>query len=232
MPGFAAKLLSLFGEDIFISYSRDDGAAYAAGLASELSGRGLSVALTSGDPSQVGASQNLSSGLSEDAECSSLSGLSPQAALMQYLKTDQEFLKTRRLVVPVDVDGTIRQALWWPRLDGLAVSVEERRNPSGGPTRPAREVVDRIQNSVTFTRRNRRLYRIAAGTLIIIIALIGAAIFAADRVVSASLEFYRQQQLTSRATEARIKAEQEFTTSQARSYRRKLLLPSHANWRA
>ena len=51
----------------------------------------------------------------------------------------RRFLPTQRTIIPIDLDGSIRSAQWWPLIEGSAVSDGE----------PFESVLERIQHSVT-----------------------------------------------------------------------------------
>ncbi len=103
-------------------------------------------------------------------------------AVRQEIET---FPTTRRLTVPIDLDGTITQADWWPLLEGLAISIEEPASEARIATRPSREVLDRIENCITFTRRNEKLRRATIATLVTLVLLVAGAILAAGIAASA-----------------------------------------------
>jgi|SRR5579864_6991745 len=160
----------LFGDDIFISYSRADAASYAALLASELAKRKFSCRFDqwasrpgSGVPPEVLRALKHSTLL----VVVSTAG----AGVSGPVETEiSHFLPTGRNIVPIDLDGTIRVAHWWPLIDGLAVSKAE----------PFSEVLQRIENTVDFTRRNARL-RYLATTALAVFALLAVLNVVAGR---------------------------------------------------
>ena len=95
-----------------------------------------------------------------------MAGSSPQ------VETEiRDFLRTGRAIVPIDLDGTIRSARWWPLIEGLPLSKAE----------PVPEVLDRIRHTLTFTRRNARLMRLAIAVLVVAGALSVLSVFAGTR---------------------------------------------------
>jgi hypothetical protein len=155
----------LAGYDIFISYSRRDAASYAAMLANELAARNFSCHLD-----QWGAQPGAAvpgEMLRAVRRCKLFvligsSGGSSSAAVECEIR---EFLKTGRFIVPVDLDGSIWTASWWPLINGLAIA-NEARSDSGTQPSPSIAVIDRIEKTATFTKRNTSLRVWAAGALV------------------------------------------------------------------
>ena len=190
----------LFGSDIFVSYSRADSATYAARLASELVARGFDCRLD-----QWGArpGSELPPELLRDLRrCSMLvvvgsAGSGKSSAVEKEIR---EFLPTGRFIVPVDIDGSIRSARWWPLLQGLAV-VEEKPDDGQSATLPSAQTIERIVNTASFTRRSLRLRRISFAVLVLLGALIGASVIAGGLAIQ---ETAREVA----ATKQRVDAEQ------------------------
>lgn len=167
-------LRHVFGDDIFISYSRADGASYAAALANALVDRNLSCRF---DQWGTPPGREIPEELLRPLRRSAMLVVVGTVAAGQSLHVEREireFLETKRLIVPIDVDGTVRCcARWWPLLDGMAVS-------SSGTT-PSKEVVDRVVNSINFTTKNRKLQRLFAAATITLLVATGAAVLATRR---------------------------------------------------
>jgi hypothetical protein len=194
----------LLGDDIFISYSRADGAGYAARLASELTRDGLSCRFDQwGSSPGATVPADLLRALGRSGlfvlVATERAGISPQ------VETEiRDFLNTRRAIVPIDVDGTIRSARWWPLIEGLAISSPE----------PLPELLDRIRHTLTFTRRNARLMRLAVAALVILAGLLVLSLFAGRSAVNAlaragesAQQAARESSRASEATAARVRAE-------------------------
>src|SRR5271165_2460787 len=198
LPRFATTLYSLlpmssfrenairllFGCDIFISYSRADSATYAARLASELTALGFFCRLD-----QWGANprREVPPELLRDLRRSSMLVVvgSAASATSSAVETEiREFLPTKRFIVPVNIDGAIRSARWWPLLEGLAV-VEEPLSGAAPAGTPSAETVERIQNTAVFTRRTTRLRNFSVAALLIFAGLTGLAVVAGKRATSA-----------------------------------------------
>jgi len=166
------------GDDVFISYSRADGATYATGSASELSARNLSCRFDQwGSEPGKKVPESI---LNDLRRCGMLVIVNSAAAgcSRAVQKEIETFRSTGRLIVPIDLDGTIRQAIWWELVEGLAVSQEERQPEGGVAKRPSQPVLDRIENSINFTRRNQRLRRATVVTLAVMLVLLAGALVA------------------------------------------------------
>ncbi len=203
----ASVLRVLTGDDIFVSYSRADGATYAAGLASELSARGLWCRF---DQWGSEPSKTVPESILNAVRRSSMLIVVATSAAGRSQAVEEEikaFLPTSRLIIPIDLDGTVRQAEWWRLLDGLPPSPEKQGTDGRVATRPSSEVLDRIENSITFTRRNQRLRLGGGTTLIMLLALLVWGAVAAKRAGAARAEATRLNQAnqeTSRQLDATL----------------------------
>jgi WD40 repeat protein len=208
----------LFGDDIFISYSRADGASYAAALANQLSGKRLYCRFD-----QWGTVPGQE--VPEDI----LKALRRSGALIivatekAYESTSvereiREFLQTKRLIVPIDLCGRIFSAMWWPLLAGLPVSKDHESDGHSritaidgqiapGTAGPLTEVVSRIENSIDFTKKDTRLRQAAVVALALLVTfMIGAAV-AAKIATTKSLEAAGESRLANEAIDNRKAAE-------------------------
>jgi hypothetical protein len=219
-PAVEKRIAWLVGDDVFISYSRVDGATYAAGLASELAHAGLSCRF---DQWGSEPGKEVPKSLLRALRRSSMLVIVGTAAAGQSAAVGreiEEFVKTKRLIVPLDLDASISNSRWWPAIEGLAVS-REGAGEAAMRTTPSAAILDRIQNSISFTRRNRRLQIAATATGALIAVLLIAAgvagvitdrarteLTGVRRALDASREdFTRQKGLTEAATQERIQAE-------------------------
>ena len=167
----------LFGDDIFVSYSRADGAVYAAGLANELSARGFACKLDQWG-SQPG--KEIPAPLRAALRRSSLLVLvaSPAAAASEQVANEVvEFRRTGRAIIPIDIGSALRSASYWPHLEGLHISSDADEALTTGD--PSPDVLNRIEKTHTFTRKDRRLRSATAATTAVLAVLVVAAVVAA-----------------------------------------------------
>lgn len=186
----------LFGKDIFISYCRLDGKGYAAALADTLIKRKFSVALD-----QFGAlpgSTTPPSVMRELRRASTLVIVGSEGAACSAAVRDEvaNFLLSKRPVVPIDVAGALRTADWFEQIKGAALEHEIEANLRDGT--PAAECLQRIGNSVRFTRQHTRQRRaVLAGTLALLVLSAFAALMARARAVARSQELAAQSRAVS-----------------------------------
>lgn len=165
----------LLGRDVFISYSRADGANYAVALAAKLSGIGFACVIDQWGMTVPGRStpEKVHRLL---RNCRALVVINTRAAGASVHVRDEirEFIKTPGLIIPIDLDGSICAATWWNLVEGLPIAIE-----TGGASalHPDASIVERLVNSLTFRRRDQRLRRVSY-LMASILALMVAGIIA------------------------------------------------------
>jgi WD40 repeat protein len=179
----------LVGDDIFIAYSRADGATYAASLGSELANHGFTCRLDLWG-TQPGSSRPVE--LQRALKRSNLLvlvGTVGAAGSRHVFDEVEEFRQTQRPIIPilfegVDPGGAANDAtqqlgtcgagcvspLWADHIRGLPLSREKGAALTTGTV--SADVTARIEKAFTFTRRDRRL-RIATqfvlGLLVVLV---------------------------------------------------------------
>lgn len=155
----ALILQRLFGEDVFISYARSDGARYAAALAKQLSDRDFTCFLDQwASPRGPGLPPEISRVLKR---AKSLVLVGTQGAISsQFVAAElAAFASQLRIIVPINIGQCLDGAPWdqrpWSILSGVAQALDSTGNLHAGT--PSAETVDYIQNSFLFARRNRRV---------------------------------------------------------------------------
>jgi WD40 repeat protein len=187
------------GDDVFISYARRDGVRYATGLARELTRRKLACRV---DFWETVPGVEIPHALRRAIRRSGLLAVvgSPGACVSRQVAAEiEEFLPTRRNLVPIAVGESIERAIWFSMIDGL--TVEQEPEPGALETgAPAESVVKRIEDSCDFVRRNTRLRRTFAATLA------GTMVLVTGASVWSTLSFIRATQAEDRArnAEARV----------------------------
>lgn len=169
---------TLFGYDIFISYSRRDSVDYALQLAQMLIEKGYTCyldQLSSNTPGQelpVPIKHSL-------RRCTAFviigsEGAKKSEAITEEVKT---FLSQNKQqpVIPVNVNGAIYTADWFKDIEGLAM-VDESADQFA-LKKPSEEVISRISNACTFTKKNSRLRNISTVSGVAALCIIGIAVY-------------------------------------------------------
>jgi len=206
----------LFGDDIFISYSRRDGAKYAAALANELSkpGNDYSCFL---DQWGASAANELSKPVLRAIERSSVLVLIGTAGAAGSQLVQQEvtlfsrkkWLRSLRPVLPINIDDAL-SAVSWTELTGLHRVPETDEARSDGV--PSQSVIKLIADSYSYTKRAQRTRWLSIVALILLISSVVVGSFAAYQARRANAEARRANAESQRANEeaqtARVQAEE------------------------
>lgn len=160
----------LFGFDYFISYSRNDGAFYAAALANILIENGYSCLIDQWgtEPGKV-LPKSLKSSISKSSVMIILatSGSLNSIAISEEIEI---FIKTKRPIIPISF-GKIKNADWHQIIDGVSVSFDDNKNLMDAT--PDDKIVKRIFQSLKYTKQKTRILRTAiAATTIVILAFL------------------------------------------------------------
>ena len=183
-------LRSLAADDIFISYTRLDASTYAAGLADELTKKGFSCFI---DKLGTDPDKDLPDMLRRKIKsCAMLVVVGTDRAATRATIADEvkEFLQTgrRSSIVPIDFDGAVYRATWYPLVEGIAPEPEKNREALDDGE-PSPSVISRIEKQFNYTRRNQRLRRAAIGMTVLLtfllLAGVGAAVYARQQIVLA-----------------------------------------------
>src|SRR5262245_10241135 len=107
------SLLDRFwGRDVFVSYSRADGAAYAVALAARLSERGFACVIDQWGMTVPGiATPERVRKLLRGCRALVIVGTRAAGASTHVAAEIEEFLKTPGMIIPIDLHGTIRDAI-------------------------------------------------------------------------------------------------------------------------
>ena len=195
LKSLRAPMHFLFGDDIFISYSRLDGGAYAAGIASALTDKGLECRLDSWgcEPGKTVSPAILRA--AGRAAVFVLIGTRGAALSKNVVLEVKRFRRTNRPIVPllfegvrltpdpvvnksVDSDRDVSGhpapvvALWADLIEGVPHSIE---SPSAVITGHAEDTANRIARSFTFIRKYERLRAASIAVTAMLIALLAAS---------------------------------------------------------
>jgi WD40 repeat protein len=163
-------------DDIFISYSRADGAAYATGLADKLTAKGFSCFL---DRLGTEPDHQLPESLKRRIRSCTMAVLvgTERAAASAFVEQEvAEFRKTKRIILPIDFGGAVGRARWYGLIPGL--SAEAERPEAAEKGEPSEAVISRIEKSFRYTRRNQHMLRVFWLTAAMFVLVIGAGLLA------------------------------------------------------
>lgn len=167
----------LFGDDIFISYSRRDSTNYALRLANELTRQNLSCYVDQwGTPPGEELPESLKTALRRST-LFVIVGTERATVSEAVSKEVTEFLKTERTIIPISFEGSLERAEWFSLIRGLAIAQESSEALGSG--RPSEPVISRIINARGFTRRNARLRKLFWSTALLVLLLLAAGALAA-----------------------------------------------------
>jgi WD40 repeat protein len=191
------SLSLLSRDDVFISYSRQDGSLYAAGLADKLTEKGLTCFI---DKLGTEPNHDLPDSLRKKIKSCTVFVLvgTPKASVSKFVgKEIAEFRKTGRTILPVDFEGSVGNADWYRLIPGIAV--EPERDPEALRTGdPSANVVNFVEKSFKYTRRNQLMFRMFVGALTIFLTLSAVSIVAF---------FVARNQVAKASTATRLAAE-------------------------
>jgi WD40 repeat protein len=173
----------LFADDIFISYSRRDGAKYAAALANELSkpGNDYSCFL---DQWGASADSKLSAPLLRAIKHSYMlvligtegAAASPFVQQEVQMFSNRRWYQPRRPVLPINFDGALTD-LNWQELTGLYRVPETNEARTEGT--PSESIVRLIVNSNSYTKRYQRMRILSLVAMFLLLASVATSVFAA-----------------------------------------------------
>jgi len=209
------RLRGLSADDIFISYSRQDAATYALGLADALMKEGFSCFL---DRLGTDADRSLPTSLIKKLKnCTMLVvvgtlGACESEAISREISEFSRVNGTSR-IIPVDFGGATQSAQWQPQIVGIAAESETLHALSNG--NPSQTVIRRIEKAFNYTRSKQRLRRyttLAASLLMVSVASsLGALLYAREQFAQAmtAKDEARTQRLLADGERARADGERE-----------------------
>ncbi len=201
----------LLGDDVFISYSRRDGAHYAAALASRLGEPEFDVSCFL-DQWGASAANELSQPVIRALRRSYVLLLigTPGAVASSMVRQEvasfsrTRFWRTNRPILPINVAGALDDVSW-TELTGLNRTPETHDACTGGL--PSDRVVRLVRDSCSFSRRSQRTRLVSMAAVLLLFISILASLWAYaqnSRALEASLQAEKQ---TLKANEASAEAQ-------------------------
>ncbi len=167
----------IFGYDIFISYSRKDSLDYAYAIATYFMAEGYECYIDQLSSSTPG--NNLPSNIKHAVKRSTSFVLVGTTSAQQSIPIKEEislFLKGNKNqpIIPISIDQAINvNAIWYDDIKGLALIDDTQNNLIAGTV--SKDILDRIENALKFTKKSTKLRLIAIGILILASILTGYA---------------------------------------------------------
>jgi WD40 repeat protein len=166
------------GPDLFLSYSRADGAVYAAGLAARLGQRDLDFHCFL-DQWDAPPGRRVPRRALRALRRSTMLVVVGTSAAAQSKAVHREILTFRRRkwrIIPICFDGAVESATWFAMVEGLARENEDPAALRSGT--PSDHVLNRIERAYAYSKRNRRVRQTLSA------AALGLALFMAATVFS------------------------------------------------
>jgi hypothetical protein len=170
---------TLFGYDIFISYSRRDSLDYAYAIARHFMAKGYECYIDQLSSIQPGKAlpSNIKKAVAR-ATAFILIG-SEGAKSSEPIDNEIEHFRDHnrnRPLIPVDINHSIDQsARWFGRIEGLPLIADRQENLVKG--KPSPEVLDRIESALKFTRKSEKLRKIVLATIAFIVLILAAGAY-------------------------------------------------------
>jgi hypothetical protein len=169
---------TIFGYDLFISYSRTDGLDYAYAIAQYLLSHGYECYID--QLSSISPGAELPPNIRDAVKCSTalvLIGSEGTQASDPVAKEVALFLENNRNnpLIPVTIGDAAFGAVWYKQVQGLALIDDTKANLIAAS--PAADVTNRLENALGFTKKSVRLRRIALTTVLLILATVAGAAY-------------------------------------------------------
>ena len=170
---------SIFGYDIFISYSRMDGLDYAYAVAQYFMKKGYECYID--QLTSVMPGKELPPNIKDAVKRSTAFVLigSDGTRLSEPIANEIDlFLNNNKNkpLIPVTIEGSINNsAVWYNKILGLALINDSKESLANA--NPSADVLNRIENSLTFKKKSKKLRQTSISILIIGILLSGLLVY-------------------------------------------------------
>ncbi|MDT5270173.1 MAG: hypothetical protein QOH49_2359 [Acidobacteriota bacterium] len=175
----------LFRYDIFISYARSDGKEYALKLRDQLKQLDFSCFL---DYDELPPGNSLNNTLKRALRRSAALVVvgTERAVKSRYVELEVgEFAATGRAIIPIDMEGTLKEMPWPVVRERDIVWIDEVQAALTKAT-PSPAVADSIDKLFKYTRRNSRVRAQVLATIILFVLVVVASLFMIRQQVNAA----------------------------------------------
>jgi hypothetical protein len=181
----------VFGYDIFISYSRKDSLDYAYSIARHFMKNEYGYDCYIDQLSSTNPGKDLPASIKSALKSSTAFIIIGSEAAMNSKPISEEIVTFRKLkgnnpIIPIDIDGRIFLSEWYPAIEGLAVIDEDEESFYNKQASAA--TLERIHNSLSFTKKSQKLRRTAIAFLSFFVVSILLTAFMYIRVGAAKKE--------------------------------------------
>lgn len=177
---------TIFGYDIFISYSRIDSLDYAYAIAQHFLKNGYECFIDQLSSSTPGKElPETIEGAVKNSTAFVLIGSIGSEASIPIKKEIQSFLlkNKNQPLIPITIDNAIStDCIWFSEIDGLALIDDTSENLKNGS--PSDDVLNRIESALKFTKKSKRLRVLAISILVAIMLIISGTIIYISKTVS------------------------------------------------
>ncbi|MGX1928336.1 TIR domain-containing protein [Flagellimonas sp. 2504JD4-2] len=164
----------IFGHDIFISYSRKDGLDYSYNISKYFIDKGYECYLDQLESTTPGKKLPLKIRNSVKMSNSMVIIGSNGAGLSESVAQEIAFFlnhNKNKPLIPISFDGSIEKVKWFNLIEGLPMCPEDFKNLELG--QPSIKVLERIEKSLDFTKKSKRIRRISIFVFILSLILMG-----------------------------------------------------------
>lgn len=175
----------LFGEDIFISYAREDGFTYAEFLAGQLNNNFSCYIDQYGNTHGSDLPKDLKKNL-RNSRMLVIIGSDSACKSENVHKEIRYFIKAKKnlaTIIPIDF-GNVSNSVWIKSIGSIARSVESIGALTEGI--PDKKIIDRIKNSYTFKKRSDRTLLATISAILILLILGVASISVSSLLINTS----------------------------------------------
>ena len=188
---FKAIKRFVFGYDIFISYSRKDSLDYAYSIARHFMKKEYGYDCYIDQLSSTEPGKKIPANILNALKNSTAFVIIGSAGAMNSKPIGEElttFKKTKHNnpIIPIDIDGRIFSSEWYHEIEGLAI-IDEKED-SFFNKQASSETLERIRNSLNFTKKSKKLRRTAFAFLAFFVVSIFASVLLFTQVSKAKEE--------------------------------------------
>jgi hypothetical protein len=206
----------IFGYDIFISYSRKDSLDYAYSIARHFMKKEYGYECYIDQLSSTTPGKELPGNIVTALQKSTAFVIIGSAGAMHSQPIAEEIRSFKRTksnnpIIPIDIDGKIFEADWYPEIEGLAI-IDELES-SFYNKQASTDILERIHNSLNFTKKSTKLRRTAVSLAAVFGVLVLATFWIFRQLGQAQVELTRTlaqnryQEMTGLISRSRINSD-------------------------